>query len=378
MKPHIAIVLATLSILSLRGAETNDVGTPPPVPGFSVSYMDRSVDPRKDFYHFADGAWLTNNPVPPDKSRWASFSELAERNWYLIHQILNDAAADTKSPAKAPRREVGDFFASAMDTNRIEKLGFGPIAGDLKRIDGVKTTKDLFALLADFHRRGIGGLFDSGIGPDDKNSTIYAYFLEQGGLTLPDRDYYLSTNFTEIREKYLAHVAKMFTLLGEDSAQASSNAATVVDLETQLAKASRTRVELRDPDKNYNKFDTAEFIAKDPATPWTVYFTDSGIAAGSAAAKKDLMPLTYHIVGQPEFFKTLSQLLQERPIGDWKVYLRWKLLHGSAPCHRPERACRRPALGARREVRLDVRGAWSAVEPARECVVRRARHRARN
>lgn len=331
MKPHIAIFLATLSTLSLQGAETNDMGTPPPVPRFSVSYMDRSVDPRKDFYHFADGAWLTNNPVPPDKSRWASFSELAERNWYLIHQILIDAAADTKSPAKAPRREVGDFFASAMDTNRIEKLGFKPIESDLKRIDAIKTTKDLFAVLADFHKRGIGGFFDTGIGPDDKNSTIYAYFLEQGGLTLPDRDYYLSTNFSEIREKYQAHVAKMFTLLGENAAQASSNAATVVDLETQLAKASRTRVELRDPDKNYNKFDTAEFIAKDPATPWAVYFIDSGISPGSAAAKSGLMPLTYHIVGQPEFFKSLSQMLQERPIGDLKVYLRWKLLHGSAP-----------------------------------------------
>ncbi|HXT11715.1 MAG TPA: M13 family metallopeptidase [Candidatus Angelobacter sp.] len=331
MKPHIAIVLATLSTLSLQGAETNDMGTPPPVPRFSVSYMDRSVSPRTNFYEFADGAWVKDNPVPPDKSRWASFSELAERNWYLIHGILNEASADTTSPAKSPRREVGDFFASAMDTNRIEKLGFKPIANDLKRIDKIKTTKDLFALLADFHRRGIGGLFGDSISPDDKNSSIYAFYLEQGGLTLPDRDYYLSTNFAEVREKYVAHMTKMFTLLGENSARASSNAATVLDLETQLAKASRTRVELRDPEKNYNKFDTAEFVAKDPATPWMVYFTDSGIAAGSAASKKDLMPMTYHIVGQPEFFKTLSQLLQERPLSDWKVYLRWKLLHGSAP-----------------------------------------------
>jgi len=331
MKPNIAIALATVTTLVVKGAETNGVGTPPPVPSFSVNYMDRSVDPRKDFYHFADGAWIKNNPVPPDKSRWASFSELAERNWYLIHQILNDASADTSSPEHSPRREVGDFFASAMDTNRIEKLGFKPIAGDLKRIDRIKTTKDMFALLADFHRRGIDGLFGAGIAPDDKNSTIYAYFLGQGGLTMPDRDYYLSENFSQIREKYRAHVMKMFTMLGEEPVQALTDAATVLELETQLARASRTRVELRDPDKNYNKFDTAEFIAKDPSTPWMVYFEDSGIGAGPDAGKAGLMPMTYHIVGQPEFFTAVSRLLRERPIDDWKVYLRWKLLHSSAP-----------------------------------------------
>ncbi len=335
MKPHIAIAVATLSTLVLRGAETNGAGTPPPVPSFSVAYMDRSVAPGQDFYRFANGTWISNNPVPADKSRWASFSELGERNWYLIHQILNDASADTSGPAHSPRREVGDFFASAMDTNRIDKLGFKPIANDLKRIERIKTTKDLFALLADFHRQGIGGVFGSGIGPDDKNSSIYAYYLEQGGLTLPDRDYYLSENFSAIREKYRAHVMKMFTMMGEETVNALTDAATVLDLETQLARASRTRVELRDPDKNYNKFDTAEFIAKDPSTPWTVYFADSGIGTGSEAVKNGLMPMTYHIVGQPEFFKTLSGLLRERSIDDWKVYLRWKLLHNSAPYLQP-------------------------------------------
>ena len=332
MKLHIPVALATLFIITARGADTPDTSqTPPAVPRFSIDYMDQSVDPGKDFYHFADGTWLKDNPVPADKSRWASFNELADRNWYLIHGILDSASADATSPQHSPRREVGDFFASAMDTNRIEKLGFKPIAADLKRIDRLKSTKDVFALLADFHRRGIGGIFNSGFGPDAKNSSIYAYHLHQGGLSLPDRDYYLKGTFVDTRVKYRGHITKMFTLLGEEPDQAAADAATVLALETELAKASRSRVDLRDPDKNYNKFVTAEFVAKDPAIPWDIYFTESGLAPASPAAGKDIVPLTYEIVGQPEFFDAVDKLLRERPLADWKVYLRWHLLHNSAP-----------------------------------------------
>ena len=202
-------------------------------------------------------------------NRWASFSELAERNWFLIHEILNDDANNT-APAHSSRREVGDFFASAMDTNRIEQLAFHPIAGDLKRIDQISSAKDLFALLAAFHQSGIGGIFGTGFGPDAKNSSIYAFHLRQGGLLLPDRDYYLKDSFAETREKYQEHLTKMFTLLGEKPDDAAAQAATVLEIETALATASRTRVDLRDPDKNYNKFATAELIAANPAILWTV------------------------------------------------------------------------------------------------------------
>jgi len=330
MKSYIYGAFIAAGTLAAQGAETPSAGTPPPIPSFSTNYMDRSVDPAKDFYHFAAGNWLKNNPVPADKSRWASFSELSERNWYLIHQILDDASADTKSPAKSPQREVGDLFASAMDTNRLEKLKFEPIKEDLRRIDKVENVQEMFSLLADFHRRGISGVFDAGISPDEKNSSIYAYYMQQGGLTLPDRDYYLSDSFAEIRQKYRAHVAKMFRLLGEDQDQALIDAATVLVIENALAEVSRSRVDLRDPDKNYNRFETAEFIAKDSATPWKIYFTQSGLSVG-APNTNGLIPLTYQVVGQPEFFTALSKLLQEHPIDDWKVYLRWKLLHSSAP-----------------------------------------------
>ena len=159
-----SLIAAGFTAVAADESTTNSAALPPREPAFSVGYLDRSIDPAADFYHFADGQWLKDNPVPPDKSRWASFSELAERNWYLIHGILDDAASQSESlPQHSPRREVGDFYASVMDTNRIEKLGLKPIAGDLKKIDRIKTTKDLFAVLADFHQRGIDGLFERGL-----------------------------------------------------------------------------------------------------------------------------------------------------------------------------------------------------------------------
>ena len=314
-------LLAQLASLAADESTTKLSAAPPPVPAFSVGHMDRSVSPGTDFYLFAGGQWLKNNPVPADKSLWGAFSELDERNWYLIHEILDAAALQGKSlPQDAPRREVGDFFASFMDTNRIEKLGLKPIAEDLKRIDRVKSTKDLFALLADFHQRGIGGVFEAGFGPDARDSSIYALRLGQGGLSLPDRDYYLDESFAVKLKAYRYHLVGMFGLLGEKPDKAAADAATVIALETALAKASRTRVELRDPNKNYNKFAGGELAAKTPALMWNVYFAD-----------RNLAEVGYEIVGQPEFFTAVNQLAQERPLADWRVYLRWHLLHGSAP-----------------------------------------------
>ena len=292
---------------------------PPGVPRFSIDYMDRSVEPGANFYHFADGNWLKNNPVPGDKSRWGSFAELNERNFFLIHQLLESTVAGP-APMNSSAQKVGDFYRSAMDTNLIEKLGFKPIAANLERIGQIKSTKDLFEVVAAFHSEGIGGIFGAGVGPDAKNSSIYAFELRQGGLSLPDRDYYLKDSFAPQREAYLAHVTRMFTLLGEKPDDAATNAATVLDIETELAKASRTRVELRDPNKNYNKFSTAELVQKNPAIQWKVYLSS-----------RDIKELPYAIVGQPEFFDAVDKLAQGRPLDDWKVYLRWHLLHNAAP-----------------------------------------------
>jgi putative endopeptidase len=308
-----------LAALTLHAEPLAPFGVEPPVPGFSISYMDRAIDPAVDFYSFADGQWSKDNPVPADKARWASFTQLSERNLYLIHSLLEEAAAGDY-PKGTPRREVGDFYASAMDSNRLEQLRFQPIAADLKRIDDIKSTDDLFHLLASFHDEGLGGVFSAGVGPDARQSTIYALELRQGGLSLPDRDYYLKDSFTKQRQAYREHVAKMFTLLGETPEDAAAHAGIVLDLETELAKASRARVDLRDPNKNYNKFTKAELLAKNPAIIWQVYLSE-----------RNLEQVPYAIVGQPEFFEAVDKLVTSRPLSDWRVYLRWHVLHASAP-----------------------------------------------
>jgi putative endopeptidase len=292
----------------------------PKVPRFSPEYMDRSVDPSVDFYHYACGTWLKENPVPEDKSRWSGFDQLQQRNWFLMKEILEAAAPVDSAPPNSPKRKVGDLFASAMDTNRINELGLKPLEGPFARIAALKSADELISLLADLQLGGVSAMFNDGASPDEKNSDVYAFYLMQGGLSLPDRDYYLSTNFTKQREAYVAHVTKMLTLAGETEADAKTHAALVLELETALAKASKSRTDLRDPIANYHKFTTDETDAKYPDLKLKTFLDASGI--------KDLPEI---IVGQPEFFTALNQLAKERSLDDWKVYLRWHVLHGAAP-----------------------------------------------
>ena len=317
------MTIRTYLLLSLACAAgftvlADDPASAPQIPRFSTNYLDRSVSPSADFYEFACGRWRKENPVPSDKSRWGGFSQLAERNWFLIREILNETLRAPAAP-RSPRRQVADFYASAMDTNRIERLGLKPIQAGLNRIDRVSDVRSLFRLLAEFHDQGCGGMFAMGFGPDDKNSGIYAVDLWQGGLSLPDRDYYLKDSFLEIRGKYRQHLEKMFSLLGEKPGDAAAHANIVATLETELAKAGRTRVELRNPNKNYNKFSHAELVEQFPNLPWQEYFAARNIPAPE-----------YEIVGQPEFFAALNRLVQEHPLSDWKVYLRWHWLHAFA------------------------------------------------
>jgi putative endopeptidase len=322
MALSVSMVLSCVTSFSGVSALTTakEAEKEPRIPKFSVGYMDKSVKPNADFYHYACGTWIKNNPVPADKARWGSFSELAERNNYLIHGILNSASTDTSTAPRSPRRQVGDFFLSAMNTDVLEKRRFEPIKADLARIDKINSVDDLFKLLASFHKEGMGGMFVTGVEPDAKDSGIYAFQLAQGGLSLPDRDYYLQDSFATQRKAYLAHLKKMFVLLGESEGDAAKHADTVMKLETELAKVSRTRVELRDPNKNYNKVKTADLIAGSNTVPWKLYLGDRGIDQ-----------ISYAVVGQPEFFEALSKLVKEHPIDDWKTYLRWHVLHEAAP-----------------------------------------------
>ena len=281
--------------------------------------MNLAVPPGTDFYQYADGTWVKNNPVPPDKSRWGAFMELQERNWFLIHQILNDTLAAQPAP-DSPAGKVADFFRSAMDTNRLEMLGFKPIEPELRRISDLSSTEDVLKLLAGFHARGIDACFGRSPSPDARNSSVYTFYLSQGGLGLPDRDYYLSDRFAKQREAYAVHIARMFTLLGEDPALARAHANTVLELETALARASKSRVELRDPIANYHKMHVADIVRDFPTAPLSTYLAASGLGS-----------LSDVVVRQPEFFQALYSLSQERSLDDWKTYLRWHLLRASAP-----------------------------------------------
>ena len=278
------------------------------------------MDPRQDFYRYAAGGWIRRHPVPADKSRWAGFTELAEQNQLLVRAILEGAAKDRRAPAGSPTRLVGDLFASAMDRRRRDAAKFKPILGDLARIAAVDSSQALVPLLAELHGMGVGGFFDTAVYPDRKQSSVYALYLWQGGLSLPDREYYLTDEFAKVRTAFRAHVTAMFRLLGESTASAAAKAATVLDVETALARPSRTPVALRDPLDNYHRFAPGDLASAHSTLRWLDYLGGRGFPR-----------LDYLVVGQPEFLTAVDRLLGERPLADLRVYLSWQLVHASAP-----------------------------------------------
>ena len=309
------LVLGLLAVLGLHAAEE-----PPPIPRFSITHLDRAVDPKTDFYQFATGNWRRNNPVPGDKSRWAGFDELQERNWWLLREILTSAASDTKAPAGSPRRQVGDFYAAVMDIDRIERLGFTPLNPEWERLRAVRDPESAMALLGDWQLRGIAAGFSMGVQPDAKNSSVYALQLWQGGLGLPDRDYYLADGFASQRAQYRDHIATQLGLLGDGEAEAKAAADAILALETRLAKVSRSRTELRDREKNYHKLTRDELRDLTPRLPWDAFFRAAGVPT----------PATV-VVGQPEFFRELDAMATEVEGAHWLAYLRWHLLAAVAP-----------------------------------------------
>jgi putative endopeptidase len=290
------------------------------VPRFSTNYIDGSADPAKDFYRYACGVWCDDNPVPPDKTRWSSLDELQELNFRRLREILEDAARTSSTTASPVQKMVGDFFASAMDRQRRDLLRFRPLSSDLRVIARTSSKASFATLLASLHGWGVPALFGTRVSPDDKNSSVYALRLYQGGLSLPDRDYYLRRRFKGERDAYLSHMVRMFTMLGEKRPAAEAASDSVMKIETFLARASKTRTALRDPLKNYHKFTIEALTKRYRSFPWELYFSH-----------RQMSRVSYVVVGQPRFFDAIDTLLRRKLGEEMRTYLRWHLLNTSAP-----------------------------------------------
>ena len=295
-------------------------GIPHEIPAFDVNAIDKSADPCVDFYQYSCGTWMKNNPVPPDKARWGRFDELAERNLYILRDILTEAQAPGKHTA--PEIMVGTYYGACMDESAIEKKGTAPLTPELEQINGIKTKVDLIRQIAVMHRNSTPALFAFYSQPDMHDSTETIAFLDQGGITLPDRDYYIKDDpkSVETRQKYLEHVRKMFELAGDKPDVSAGEAKTVLSVETGLAQASMDRTARRDPKTRDHKMTVAEIAGAAPNFDLTVYFADNGSPR-----------FTSLNVGNPDFFKQVNEQLSALPLDDWKVYLRWKTINEYGP-----------------------------------------------
>ena len=292
----------------------------PYTPSLDVSAMDRSADPCVDLYQFSCGGWQKNNPIPPDQTSWSVYGKLYQDNVKFLRGILEQAASD-KGKRDLVTQEIGDFYASCTDEAAVEKRGVSAIRPQLDGIAKLKSANEMAPLVAQFHLGGVGTLFNAGSNQDPDNSEAQIASVGQGGLGLPDRDYYVKDDAKskEIRERYVQHVQKMFELLGDSPEAAQKGAATVMRLETALANASMTRVERRDPYKRKNKIKVAELQALAPNFNWQAYFVA-------------LKAPQFEIVNAapPAFFKELNAQLGSASVDDWKSYLRFHLVSGYA------------------------------------------------
>ena len=321
MKSFIVLIISIIAPFGLlAGPQPQIAQNQPPL---DPKNMDTSVKPGDDFFRYANGAWIKRTEIPPEYSRWGAFNELIERNNDALHVIAEKASKTPVDPKLAPEtQKVGDYYASGMDEKTIEAMRTKPLQDEFNKIEMIKDRQDVLAEIAHLHTIGVNAFFDFGAGQDAKDSTRDIAQAVQGGLGMPDRDYYTKqdADMKEKREKYVAHVAKMLTLLGEPADKASDDAKKILALETKLAEASRTRVQLRDPIKNYNKMGVRQLQDLTPDWNWSDYFK-----------KINLVEPGDINVHQPEFFKSANDLFRSASLDDWKAYLRWQLINATAP-----------------------------------------------
>ena len=292
------------------------------VHGISPAYMNTKVSVCVDFNQYANGGWAASHPIPPEFPSYGTFRQLLDRSDDALHQILEAAAGKTNSPAGSDEQKIGDFYASCMDTEQVERQGAKPLQPEFDRIAKIHDLASLREEVAHLQGYGANVLFRFSSQQDRKDSTQVIAAASQGGMGLPDRDYYFRDDekYQKIRDAYVKHIAAMLALLGDDASQAAAEAQTVMGIETKLAQSAMGRIELRDPDATYHKMGMEELGSLTPNLAWPAYFTELGYP------KIDQVN-----VGQPKFFTAFNDLLASVPLDGWKTYLRFHLLSAAAP-----------------------------------------------
>ncbi len=319
MWPKCTAVLVFAFFSFLCSASGQQSGNAQYTPVLDLTAMDRSIDPCVDFFAYACGGWIKLNPIPPDQSSWDLYSKMEDENKTKLRSIL-EAASAPDTGRKPVDHKIGDYYASCMDEKAVEDKGIEPLKPELNRIAKIGSKSELADVASAMATDNVLFRFESI--QDLRDASQVVANADQGGLGLPDRDYYLKTDAKseELRKAYVAHVQKMFQLLGDSADMAAAEAQTVMRIETALAKGSMTRVDRRDPKKLDHKLTSGELVKISPEFQWQVYFTKVGLPSISSLN-----------VAVPDFFKTLNEEIGKDSLDDWKTYLRWHLVHASAP-----------------------------------------------
>ncbi len=318
-KSYFPFLFLGFGLISATGGDAKKTLSEAPIKGVDINSMDPNLTPCDNFYQYANGSWIKNNPIPETEASWSNFNMVLDKNDSILKNIL-EKAATTKNIEGSAAQKIGDFYKIAMDTAALNKMGFTPLQKDLQKINALKDKAGVVLLASEFQRKGISVLFTPGVGQDSKISQQYAFWIDRGEMGLPDKEYYLGAGDKpqKIRDEYKKHITKMFVLLGYKENVATEKAGKVLDIETRMAKACLSNVDQRNPELTYNKISLVDLSAKYPGLYFNQY-----------AAQYNL-PVKEVILTEPNLLKEMENLVTESSIEDLKTLFEWNLITATA------------------------------------------------